>query len=263
MSACRAVISARFRMLLQYRAAAAAGLGTQLFWGLIRIMIFDAFYRSTTAPQPMSFPEIVTYVWLSQAFMRMLPWTPDPDVRAMIREGNVAYELLRPVDLYNLWYSRALANLTSPTLLRCVPMLVLASLFLGMQPPASLASALAAVVAMTGAVFLASAISNVLSISMMWTLSGEGVTSVMGAAVWLLSGMILPLPLFPEWAQAILNALPFRGLMDTPFRLYMGHVAPSHAAPVLAHQLVWTAALVLLGRWLLARGTRRLVVQGG
>ena len=31
-----AVLSARFRMLLQYRAAALAGLGTQVFWGLIR-----------------------------------------------------------------------------------------------------------------------------------------------------------------------------------------------------------------------------------
>jgi ABC-2 type transport system permease protein len=32
---------------------------------------------------------------------------------------------------------------------------------------------------------------------------------------------------------------------------------------VLLHQLVWTALLVALGRWLLSRGVRRLVVQGG
>lgn len=38
-----AILSARFRTLLQYRAAAAAGFGTQLFWGLIRMMIFEAF----------------------------------------------------------------------------------------------------------------------------------------------------------------------------------------------------------------------------
>ena len=38
-----AIFSARFRALLQYRAAAAAGCVTQVFWGLIRVMIFAGF----------------------------------------------------------------------------------------------------------------------------------------------------------------------------------------------------------------------------
>ena len=43
------VVSARFRVLLQYRAAAIAGLGTQIFFGLVLVMIYEAFYRSSTA----------------------------------------------------------------------------------------------------------------------------------------------------------------------------------------------------------------------
>ena len=62
MKAYAAVVSARFRMLLQYRVAALAGLGTQVFWGLIRMMFFTAFYRSTTAPQPMSLTDVITYI---------------------------------------------------------------------------------------------------------------------------------------------------------------------------------------------------------
>ena len=31
----------------------------------------------------------------------------------------------------------------------------------------------------------------------------------------------------------------------------------------LGHQLVWVAILVLIGRWVLSRGLRRLVMQGG
>lgn len=57
-----AVLSARFRMLLQYRTAAIAGFATQLFWGLIRVMIFEAFYRNAVGPLPMSFGEVVSYV---------------------------------------------------------------------------------------------------------------------------------------------------------------------------------------------------------
>src|SRR5215471_11173730 len=83
-----AIVSARFRTLLQYRAAAFAGLCTQLFWGLIRVMIFSAFYRSTTAAQPMDFSQVVTYVWLGQAFLLLIPMRPDEEVQAAIRTGT-------------------------------------------------------------------------------------------------------------------------------------------------------------------------------
>ena len=46
-----ALTAARFRVLLQYRAAAMAGIVTQLFWGLIRMMIFLAFYGSSSRAQ--------------------------------------------------------------------------------------------------------------------------------------------------------------------------------------------------------------------
>ena len=81
----RAVISARFRMLLQYRAAAVGGLWTQIFFGLVLIGIYEAFFRSSSQPPPMTVDQIVSYVWLGQALFAMLPWNGDPDVRAMVR----------------------------------------------------------------------------------------------------------------------------------------------------------------------------------
>ena len=51
--------------------------------------------------------------------------------------------------------------------------------------------------------------------------------------------------------------------MDTPYRLYLGHIPAGDLPLLLAHQVVWIAAIVLVGRWLLSLGQRRLVVQGG
>lgn len=263
MSAYAAIIAVRFRILLQYRAAAAAGFATNLFWGFIRVMIFEAFYRSTTSPQPMSRGEVVNYVWLGQAMFALLPWTVDSDVRAMIRTGTVAYELVRPLDLYALWFSRSVSARLAPTLLRAVPMLLIAACFLGLELPPSWASGLAWLVATAGALLLAAALATLMTLSLLWTVSGEGVSRIVPPLILMLSGMAVPLPLYPDWAQPILNFLPFRGLIDTPFRLYLGHIPPGSLFKILAHQMVWTAVLVLLGRWLLARGTRRLVVQGG
>lgn len=265
MTAYLSLFRARFRTLLRYRAAALAGVGTQVFWGLIKIMVLEAFYRQSSAPQPLSFTDVVTYTWLGQALLLMLPFSanPDPEVRDAIRSGAVAYELARPLDLYGLWYARAVAARAAPTLLRAVPQFVLAGLFLGLKPPPSLASLAAWLLATAGALCLVSAVTTLITITLLWTVAGDGIARIVPSLALVGSGLILPLPLFPSWAQPVLDFLPFRGMADAPFRLYMGSLPPAAVGGVVLHQMAWTVAFVLFGRWLLARGTRRLVVQGG
>jgi ABC-2 type transport system permease protein len=260
-----ALFRARFGVLLQYRAAAIAGFGTQAFFGIIRIMILEAFYANGGGAQPMTLAQTVTYIWLGQAFFHLLPFSsnPDPEVRDMIRSGQVAYELTRPLDLYGLWLSRALAARLAPTLMRAVPMLVLALALLGMSPPPSLASGVAALVALALAACLTAALSTVITATLMWTTSGEGIARLMPSVALIGTGLVVPLPLFPDWAQPILTALPFRSMADDPFRIYVGLLPATALVAVAARQLAWIAAFVLLGRTLVARGQRRLVVQGG
>jgi|AP95_1055475.scaffolds.fasta_scaffold100252_2 ABC-2 type transport system permease protein len=57
-----------------------------------------------------------------------MPWNVDPAARHAIRTGEVVQELLRPVEIYRMWFARALAWRTVRTTLRFVPMLVLAML---------------------------------------------------------------------------------------------------------------------------------------
>jgi ABC-2 type transport system permease protein len=234
------------------------------------IMVYEAFYRSTDRPQPMTFPQVVSYVWLGQALLALLPWNVDAEVKAMVRSGAVAYELCRPIDLYSLWFARAMAWRTAPTILRAVPMAILAMFVLPLiglgewrlHPP-TLAGGVAFVGAMACTLLLSCALTTLTNITLMWTVSADGTVVMLTALVTLFSGMIIPLPLFPDWAQPALMAMPFAGLVDLPYRVYVGNIAPSGIPAVIVRQLLWTAALVLFGRWLLARGLRRVVVQGG
>jgi ABC-2 type transport system permease protein len=257
------LFAARFRALLQYRLAAVAGFGTQLFWGFLRVMIFTAFYRSTTKPPPISLPDMVSYLWLTQAFFALSLNYVDPDVRAMMRNGTVAYEMVRPLDLYSVWLSTALAARIAPTVLRAVPMLLVAWLLLGLRLPPGAGCALATAAGIACAFLLTAALSVVVTASLFHTVSGEGLARFMPVVVYIFSGILVPLPLLPGWMQSILDVLPFRGIADIPYRLYLGTVPASDVPLLLAHQLAWTIALVLLGKLMLRRSTRRLVVQGG
>lgn len=263
MRAYLAMLDARTRMLLQYRAAAIAGIGTQLFFGFVRVMIFVAFYRSSAADHPMTQEEVISYIWLGQAFLLLAMFGVENEIAAMIRSGAVAYELLRPVDLFWLWYSRCIAARLAPTTLRAVPQLLLAWAFLGLQFPASAEALAMFLLAMVGAVALAGALSLLFTLSLLWTISGEGISRIGPTIVMLFSGMIIPLPLFPDWLQPAIQAMPFRGLMDVPFRLYLGQMPIGDGLAAVVQQWIWIAGLLLLGRWVLARGVKRLVLQGG
>jgi ABC-2 type transport system permease protein len=267
-----ALFGTRFRMLLQYRAAALGGLFTQIVFGLLLIMIYEACYRSSTAAvQPMAFGGVASYVWLSQSVIMMQPWNVDEEMRAMMRSGAVGAELCRPVDLYAWWFARAAAQRTAPVVLRAVPILAFAVLGLPLvglgewrlAAPASLAAGAGFGLAMLCGLALACAMSVLLYISWLWMVVAEGTLVIVSTVVQLCSGLLVPLPLFPGWAQPVLRWLPFAGLLDQPAQIYSGGIPAAEVAVVLAREIGWTVVLIGLGRRLLGRGLRRVVVNGG
>ena len=139
----------------------------------------------------------------------------------------------------------------------------MALLFFGLKPPASFGAGAAAILAIFGALLLTSAISTLGSILLLWTIAGEGINQLMNILIKIFSGLIVPLPFFPDWFKSVLNFLPFRDLVDVPIQLYVGHIPTSELGAALLHQLAWIVIFIIFGRLILALGTRRLVIQGG
>ncbi|MHB1294804.1 MAG: ABC transporter permease [Anaerolineae bacterium] len=258
-----ATLNARLQTALQYRVAAWAGVVTQVFWGLMRIMLFAAFYRSSAASQPMTFPQIVDYVWLGQALLGLQPWYVDGEIQALIRSGDMAFELLRPVDLYTYWYCRDLARRTGAVLLRAVPQVIIAALFFGFHAPASWEAGLAFALTLVGAFLLTGSIATLATIAMLFTLAGDGVRQFLGTVGMMFSGLIVPLAFLPPWVERLSLGSPFAGINDVPFRFYVGMLELSDLPLYLGLQIGWTLAFVVAGRLLLGYAQRRIVVQGG
>jgi ABC-2 type transport system permease protein len=260
-----ALFRARFRTLLQYRAAAWAGVVTQVAFGWILVSMRGAFYAHTTKVPAMSYDEMVTYTWLGQAFFAMTLYTgnPDPEVRESVRSGSIAYDLTRPMDIHTVWWARNIASRLAPVVLRSGPIFLLGMLFFGMHPPPSVLAFACFLLAMIGALLLISSFITLLLTSMFWTTTGDGILRLAPAVCSVLSGQIIPLAFFPKNIQTLLQILPFRGMVDAPYQFWSGGYTPSDCASVLLHQAIWTLIFVVLGRFILAHGMRRLVIAGG
>ena len=268
-----AAFSARFLLMLQYRAAAVAGFLTQCWWGAIKIMVYAAFYRASPASlhPAISLAQVATYTWLNQGLLALMPWGADPEVALAMRTGVVMYDRLRPVDAYWYWYARAAAFMTSRAAPRAILMMLLAGIVLpiiGVQelrwaPPPSATSAALFAVSLVSMIGLSSAFMMLLNIAVVVTLNDRWVSQSMNPLLVVLSGSLVPLALYPEWAQRALFFQPFAGVVDIPFRIYSGNLVGSMALEGLALQLFWTMTLIIAGRAWMERAMRKLEVQGG
>ena len=265
-----AVFRARFQLLLQYRAAALAGFGTQCWWGTIKIMVLAAFLRGAVA-SPMTLSETVDYIWLGQALLTLLPWSADAELARMVRSGDVAYERLRPLDTYAFWYARAAARRTATPLLRAIPMVLTAGVLLpllglgqwGLSAPANLGAFGLFALSMVFVVALASAFSTLLDVLVVATLSERGVNTFVAPLSIVFSGSLIPLPLLPDWLQPVMRYQPFAGLLDYPLRIYSGHITGLDALAAIARQAMWAVVMIAIGRAIMQRVMLRLQAQGG
>jgi len=267
MRAYMSVFKLRLYNGMQYRAAALAGVATQFFWGFIIIMVFEAFYSGSGVDSPISLSQLIAYVWLQQSFLTfVMLWFRDNELFQLITTGNIAYEMCRPTGIYGFWYAKLLAQRLSAAMLRCLPILFVALLlpqpYRLSLPPNPIAFLLFIAALLLGLLILVS-ISMLLYISVFVTMSPMGSLLMFGVAGEFLAGMVIPIPLMPDWLQRIVNLLPFHYTADFPFRVYSGHIATADALSGIFFQLVWLALLVLIGRYLMSKVLRRVVVQGG
>lgn len=257
----------RFITNLQYRSAALAGVATQLFFGMIYIFVYLAFYESSSGAEPMKIRELVSYLWLNQTFFSLVyMFYKDKELYNLIRNGNVSYELTRPKSLYFMWYFKIMAQRLSNVTLRSVPIIIIALLLpepynLGL--PVSVNSFVMFLVALIIGTFLMTAIITLYHIFALKALNEQGIVNIFMAVSDLLSGGVVPIPFFPIFLQKIANILPFRYVSDLSFRLYSGNIGIKEGMYGIMVQLVWLFIIVLFGNYLLKKNIKKIVVQGG
>ena len=263
MKAYLSVFRMRLRMETQYRGAVLGGIACQIFFGLILISVYRALY----AGKPQSFPlsQVTSYVWLQQAFFRML-LSSDADLMDKIRTGGIAYDLCRPVHLYGFYYARIMAQKLMGSLLRAFPMLVFAALLpegWGISLPASVPSLIFSLLALLLGLCCICAMENITMAFTMRTLDPRGFQAMLNLLMTILSGNVLPLTLYPDSWQRVITLLPYAQMLDAPIRLYTGEYTIQQVPGVLLLQAGWTILLVLAGMMLWKRNQHRLIIQGG
>lgn len=252
---------------LQYRTSAIAGTVTQFFFGLLNIMIFLAFFESGSGNASMTIAETTTYFWLNQSFFAMIAQTyKDSELFDLVKTGNISYEMTRPKNIYFMWYAKIIGTRLAQTMLRSLPVIIIACLLpnpYNLSLPESPLHLLLAITSLLIGFLLSTAIITLYPIITLKTLNEKGIVSFVIAFADILSGLVIPIPFFPPILKFISAYLPFQYISDLPFRIYNGNIGISDGLMGILVQFIWIFITIMIGYTLLNISLKRVEVQGG
>jgi len=208
-----------------------------------------------------------SYIWLQQSFYHMFKYYDgNKELSKQIVNGDIAYQLLKPISVYKQWYYDFFAINYTRSISRTIPLILIVSFIpagLGISLPVSPAAFLLFLCAMFLGSILIVAINMFSYIMVSITLSPPAVFGLMNTVCSVLAGAFVPLALMPNWFVKIASFFPFRYVGDLAFRICVGNIPVNEVWYYLLIQLFWIGLLITLGKVWLSKRLNKLVVQGG
>jgi len=257
---------AGFRRQATYRLAVVAGLVTNIVFGFIRAAIlFAAVDSAGGALAGYSRDTISAYVWLSQGMLGAINiagsgWSELSD---RIRNGDVAVDFTRPVDVQGSYLAIDLGRAAFTFLPRGLPSVLVGALTVGLTLPTQIWPYLLGLVSIALAVTISFLSGYAVNILGFWLVETRGLRSLYMVTSSFLAGLFVPVGLFPEWLSTLAQATPFPSILQVPVDIISGRVLGLDAVNAVAVQCFWVVATCLVGRALTRAGRHKLEVQGG
>ncbi len=252
-----------FRRHLTYRAAAMAGLATNFFFGILRAYLFLTVLDTGAHFAGYSRAQLLAFTGWTQALIAFLMLFGWYELMETVRSGEIVGDLCRPVDLFLYWQSRDLGRSLQALLVRGLPLVLGYRLAFGMELPGAAATWGLFALSLLLAVLVSFAWRFAVNTIAFWWINARGAMWMASTAAWFLSGLALPVDVFPHWLQVVAAWSPFPAILHIPMQIVLGRLVGAAAGRGLLTQAGWLLTLWVLNLALTRTGIRKLVVQGG
>jgi viologen exporter family transport system permease protein len=260
-----ALIRAGFRRYATYRQATVAGAFTNTVFGFLRGYVLLAVAAGAGGVAAGYGPEqLASYVWFGQGLLAVVllwGWT---DLADRIRTGDVAVDLLRPINQVSFYLATDLGRAGYAVLGRFVPPVLVGFLFFDLYQPTRPATWPLFTASTVLGLVICFACRYLVNATAYWLLDPRGMTILWTSCSGILGGLYFPLRFLPDWlAAALYLATPFPGIIQIPLDVLVERDGPAVQAGLVGVQAGWAALLLVACRWAQRRAERRLVIQGG
>jgi ABC-2 type transport system permease protein len=258
------LLAAGFRRQSTYRLAALGGLTANITFGLIKVAVLFATVRAAGGQlHGYDTESMSTYIWLSQGLLGSVNLDGRTDLALRVKDGQVAVDFLRPLDLQAATLATEVGRSLFSLIPRGIPSVILGALVVGMALPTNPAFYALGALSLVLASTISAGCAYLVAIAGFWLVETRGLQILYMVASGFLSGLFVPISLFPGWLLAVAEATPFPSIVQYPVNVLSGVGGVSGAAREVLAQAAWLAGTVLIGQLITRAGRRKLEVQGG
>jgi ABC-2 type transport system permease protein len=252
-----------YQRYLTYRAATFAGVVTNFFFGILRASILVALYGTQTEVEGIPLAGAVTYAAMTQAVIGYLSLFSWFDLMTTVYTGEIATDLLKPINYISYWLAKDLGRALVQFLLRGLVVMTGYALLFDLTWPQSAVQWLAVAVSLVLSWLISFAWRFLVNLAAFWSPNARGVLRFFFMMSWFFSGFLMPLRFFPGWVVRLSALTPFPHMLNTVVEIYLNVLQGPQILTALLYQLLWIAGLLLAAQAVLRAGVRRLVILGG
>lgn len=253
-----------FRRFSTYRAAVLGGIGANTVFGVVKAFILTAVWHTKPNIGGYDLSDALTYTFLGQALIEpMAMFGGGFDLAERIRTGDVATDLFRPVDFQAYWLAQDFGRASFGLFSRGLVPFTVGALIFPLRIPTDPRLWAAFLLAFVFGLCVSFAIRYLVALTVFWLMDDKGVNGIVVTTGQVLSGMIMPLVMFPSALGALARALPFASVLQVPADVLLGKRTGTALLGAYAFEIAWAVALLAAGRYITLLARRKVVAQGG
>ena len=236
--------------VMAYRLRYYTGIATYFIYVSIYYFIWKAVLAHGNSIEGFNFSQMLTYIavgWIIRSFYFN---NIDQKMAYQVQEGKLAMDLIKPVNTQLMYVAEAFGQSCFRLILLTVPTALLLLVVFPLRLPAGPMNLAGFLLSVLLSFFLVAGINFCVGTFALRLKSILGLLRAKYFLLELFSGLLIPITFFPEWAQQILNLLPFPYISFAPVLIYLGKTEGVDILRTLSMQAFWVLVLLLAGHFL-------------
>lgn len=230
-------------------------LASSFFW--------KALYADKGSVQSVNADSMMVYTVVSSMISVVLLTNVERRITTSVSKGTIAIDMMRPVDIYKIFFAEDLAGTTALIFQNLIPVFVIGSILIGVPVPASLFGFVLFLCSLFMAYWINWLMAVTFGMLSFQVINMDALIQVKKHLIRLLSGSIIPLWFFPDTLRAVLECLPFAYLYQLPLNLYIGKYDTGYLAKAFSIQALWLCIFAVLFMVCRKKAENKIMIQGG
>ena len=207
--------------------------------------------------------QILIYTVMSLMIRNWHSISVEDNIRNQIRMGNIAVDLIKPINIFGMYFSEDIVQTVTSILQSTLPILICSILFIVKPIPASILHFILFIISFSLGYLILWLISALFGLLYFQFIDLGPLSDIKNSILSILSGSFVPIWFFPKGFQDVSQYLPFIYIYQHPIGIYIGKYSIYESMQGCLIQTIWLVLLWTIFYKMHKRIEAAILIQGG